>query len=300
MPRGMKARCRPPATARAAPCSMCPASNERALAKIAVARLRRGDPRPRGRGRAGREGRGARKARRFHEAARRRRAGNRHPHQSARQRMGRRRPAARRRAANPTASCCPRSTRRATYLEAGDVLDDNFAAGRDQALGDDRDAEGDPQPRRHRRAWPRPGLAACLFRRRHQRSRQGDRHPASRRTGAISCRCWCRWWWRRAPAGWSCSTASSTISAMPSAFARECEEAAAMGFDGKTLIHPDQIEPANKAFAPDAEAMAEARAIVAAFALAGKCRQGRDRARWAHGRAAASRPRPKRCWPRQR
>ena len=36
--------------------------------------------------------------------------------------------------------------------------------------------------------------------------------------------------------------------------ARECEEAAAMGFDGKTLIHPSQIEPANKAFAPDEEA----------------------------------------------
>ena len=49
--------------------------------------------------------------------------------------------------------------------------------------------------------------------------------------------------------------------------ARECEEAAAMGFDGKTLIHPSQIEPANKAFAPDAEALAEARAVVAAFAL---------------------------------
>jgi citrate lyase subunit beta/citryl-CoA lyase len=57
-------------------------------------------------------------------------------------------------------------------------------------------------------------------------------------------------------------------------FARECEEAAAMGFDGKTLIHPDQIEPANKAFAPDAEAIAEARAIVAAFALAENADKG--------------------------
>ena len=40
-----------------------------------------------------------------------------------------------------------------------------------------------------------------------------------------------------------------------------------MGFDGKTLIHPSQIEPANKAFAPDEQALAEARAVVAAFAL---------------------------------
>ena len=57
-------------------------------------------------------------------------------------------------------------------------------------------------------------------------------------------------------------------------FARECEEAASMGFDGKTLIHPDQIEPANKAFAPDAEAIDEARAIVAAFALAENAGKG--------------------------
>ncbi|MDP3898977.1 MAG: CoA ester lyase [Mesorhizobium sp.] len=32
-------------------------------------------------------------------------------------------------------------------------------------------------------------------------------------------------------------------------FSRECEEGAGMGFDGKTLIHPDQIAPANAAFA---------------------------------------------------
>ncbi|MER9695732.1 CoA ester lyase [Mesorhizobium sp. M0179] len=51
------------------------------------------------------------------------------------------------------------------------------------------------------------------------------------------------------------------------AFARECTEAAAMGFDGKTLIHPAQIETANRAFAPAPEALAEARAVKDAFAL---------------------------------
>jgi citrate lyase subunit beta/citryl-CoA lyase len=49
--------------------------------------------------------------------------------------------------------------------------------------------------------------------------------------------------------------------------ARECAEAASMGFDGKTLIHPDQIGPANAAFAPDEAELAVARAVVAAFAL---------------------------------
>ena len=38
------------------------------------------------------------------------------------------------------------------------------------------------------------------------------------------------------------------------------------GFDGKTLIHPAQIAPVNRVFAPDAAQIAEAEAIVAAFA----------------------------------
>lgn len=50
------------------------------------------------------------------------------------------------------------------------------------------------------------------------------------------------------------------------AFSGECGEAANMGFDGKTLIHPAQIAPANAAFSPSAEALAEAQAICAAFA----------------------------------
>jgi citrate lyase subunit beta/citryl-CoA lyase len=50
-------------------------------------------------------------------------------------------------------------------------------------------------------------------------------------------------------------------------FARECAEAAAMGFDGKSLIHPAQIEAANQAFAPSVEAAAAARAVKEAFAL---------------------------------
>ncbi len=51
------------------------------------------------------------------------------------------------------------------------------------------------------------------------------------------------------------------------AFARECDQGRAMGFDGKTLIHPAQVESANLAFSPSPEEVAEAEAIVAAFAL---------------------------------
>jgi citrate lyase subunit beta/citryl-CoA lyase len=51
-------------------------------------------------------------------------------------------------------------------------------------------------------------------------------------------------------------------------FVRECAEAASMGFEGKTLIHPAQIEAANAAFSPSPAGLAEARAIRDAFALA--------------------------------
>ena len=48
-------------------------------------------------------------------------------------------------------------------------------------------------------------------------------------------------------------------------FARECGEARDLGFDGKTLIHPNQIAACNAAFSPDAGEVAQARAIIAAF-----------------------------------
>ncbi|RJG40868.1 CoA ester lyase [Mesorhizobium sp. DCY119] len=48
-------------------------------------------------------------------------------------------------------------------------------------------------------------------------------------------------------------------------FAAECREGAERGFDGKTLIHPAQIEVANEAFSPSQKAIEDARAIVAAF-----------------------------------
>jgi citrate lyase beta subunit len=46
---------------------------------------------------------------------------------------------------------------------------------------------------------------------------------------------------------------------------RECEDAVDMGFTGKISIHPNQIEVINGAFTPASEAVAQARALVAAF-----------------------------------
>ena len=50
-------------------------------------------------------------------------------------------------------------------------------------------------------------------------------------------------------------------------FAQECAQARDMGFDGKTLIHPNQIDPCNAAFSPGADEVAQARKIIAAFDL---------------------------------
>jgi citrate lyase subunit beta / citryl-CoA lyase len=50
-------------------------------------------------------------------------------------------------------------------------------------------------------------------------------------------------------------------------FEEACRLARNRGFDGKTLLHPSQIDPANRIFAPGEQDLAEARAIIAAFAL---------------------------------
>ena len=46
----------------------------------------------------------------------------------------------------------------------------------------------------------------------------------------------------------------------------ECAQGRAMGFDGKMLIHPAQVEPANRHFQPSTAELAEAEAILRAFA----------------------------------
>ena len=48
--------------------------------------------------------------------------------------------------------------------------------------------------------------------------------------------------------------------------AAECEQGRELGFDGKTLIHPDQLDAANRIFAPSRSAIQDAEAIIAAFA----------------------------------
>lgn len=48
-------------------------------------------------------------------------------------------------------------------------------------------------------------------------------------------------------------------------FVRTCKQGLNFGFDGKTLIHPSQIGPCNDVFAPSADEVLHARAVIAAF-----------------------------------
>jgi len=51
----------------------------------------------------------------------------------------------------------------------------------------------------------------------------------------------------------------------PDGFTAECRQGMEMGFDGKTLIHPSQVEQANDVWAPSDDEINEARRVIAAF-----------------------------------
>src|SRR5262249_5472082 len=56
--------------------------------------------------------------------------------------------------------------------------------------------------------------------------------------------------------------------------AAACQQGRELGFDGKTLIHPKQIDAANTVFGPSEEEVASARRIIAAFEQAQAAGQG--------------------------
>jgi citrate lyase subunit beta/citryl-CoA lyase len=51
----------------------------------------------------------------------------------------------------------------------------------------------------------------------------------------------------------------------PDGFLAEAEQGRDLGFDGKTLIHPSQVEPCNEVWTPSAEAIEDARGLIATF-----------------------------------
>ncbi|NOX31282.1 MAG: HpcH/HpaI aldolase/citrate lyase family protein, partial [Actinobacteria bacterium] len=51
----------------------------------------------------------------------------------------------------------------------------------------------------------------------------------------------------------------------PDGFEAECRQGMEMGFDGKTLIHPSQVGPANDMWAPSADELNYAERVIVAF-----------------------------------
>jgi citrate lyase subunit beta/citryl-CoA lyase len=57
-------------------------------------------------------------------------------------------------------------------------------------------------------------------------------------------------------------------------FEAECLQGKQFGFDGKTLIHPGQLEPCNRLFAPSADEITRSRKIIGAFEEARRAGRG--------------------------
>jgi citrate lyase subunit beta/citryl-CoA lyase len=54
----------------------------------------------------------------------------------------------------------------------------------------------------------------------------------------------------------------------PEGFVEECAQGAQFGFDGKTIIHPSQVEPCNDAYSPSADEVEHSRRVIEAFEAA--------------------------------
>jgi len=69
-------------------------------------------------------------------------------------------------------------------------------------------------------------------------------------------------------AGVACFDGVCTEYRNEAAFRVEAGQGKLLGFDGKTLIHPSQVDPCNAVFSPSAEEVAHAEAMIAAYQAA--------------------------------
>ncbi len=168
--------------------------------------------------------------------------------------------------AAPDAILVPKISHPSQLEMIGQRLLDMAHRSQDARLGDDRDAARGLQYAVDRCLRAGFGDAARRLRDGHQRSRQGDarapragpRADARLADGLLA-----------AARIYGIDILDGVYNDIGNAdgFAKECEQARDMGFDGKTLIHPNQIAPCNAAFSPTADEVAQARKIIAAFDL---------------------------------
>ena len=190
-------------------------------------------------------------------------------------------------AAAPDAILVPKVSSAETLAAVGLRLRKLRRRGAHPGLGHDRDAARDPAGGVDRERGARRRHAAVLLRHGHERSRQGHPRPPAagpRRHAALADDA------RSPPRGRTASTfstGSTTACPIADGFRAECEQGRDCGFDGKTLIHPDQIAAANEIFAPSDRRGGERPRHRRGLRAAGERGQGRDQPQRPHGRAAA-------------
>ena len=243
-----------------------PGSNAKALRQGGDAAGRRADPRSRGFGRARRQGEARAQVVRGGAQGRFRRARSRHQGQRAAHPMGRRRTSS----PPPRPARCHSAAqgRRARRDHAGGarLMRENGAPDKTRLwammetpnaiLNAGRSPPSPPIRPRASKCWS--WASTTSPRRRARSSRPAGRRcsPGSRTASSPP-----------APTASTSSTASSTTSKISTASAPNAEQGREMGLDGKTLIHPSQIDICNEVFAPTAAEVDGARAIIDAFAL---------------------------------
>lgn len=67
------------------------------------------------------------------------------------------------------------------------------------------------------------------------------------------------------PGAWQGNPRVDNNSTDEAGFEAECQRGRRLGFDGKTLIHPRQVDVCNRVFAATAGQVADARAVIAAW-----------------------------------
>ena len=167
-----------------------------------------------------------------------------HPGQRRRHRVARRRPRAAARPA-PTRSSSPRSTARDAVLEIVEAMAGHGAPRPHEALGDGRDAVA----MLHAEEIAVGLRPARRARHGHQRPRQGAARRARARPPAAAHRPRPRLLAARATGKVILDGVYNDVKDLDG-FEAECRQGRQMGFDGKTLIHPSQVDGANEAFAP--------------------------------------------------
>ena len=263
-----------------------PGSNARALEKAQDPAGRRRDPRSRGRGRARRQGGGAPAGRGRGQGRRLRPPRGVHPRQRHRHAVDQRRHRRRRVTPRPDAILVPKCRRPSKRSRCSASACSTCTPTSASALGDDRDAGRDRSTSLSLAAAAHDSETRLdRLRHGHQRSRQGD----ARAAGARAARRWCRGWRAacspRMPTASTCSTASTTTSPTPKGFERECAQGRDMGFDGKTLIHPEPDRALQRRVLAAARTKSRRRARSSPRS---NCRRTRARA-WCRSTAAWSR-----------